>query len=98
MNQVFLKKIIFPLLRPILRKNLFGFSKNLLGFFFVLLGMPTFLQAYIPGESFVSLTDDQGLFSNPAGLSAFDSKGGLLSYEYSEEKVHQLQLGFNLGL
>jgi protease-4 len=97
MNQVFLKKIIFPLLRPILRKNLFGFSKNLLGFFFVLLGMPTFLQAYIPGESFVSLTDDQGLFSNPAGLSAFDSKGGLLSYEYSEEKVHQLQLGFNLG-
>ena len=97
MNQVFLKKIIFPLLRPILRKNLFGFSKNLLGFFFVLLGMPTFLQAYIPGESFVSLTDDQGLFSNPAGVSAFDSKGGLFTYQYSEEKVHQLQLGFNLG-
>ena len=89
MNQVFLKKIISLLVRPILRKGLFGFSKNLFGFFFVLLGIPTVLQAYIPGESFVSLTDDQGLFSNPAGLSAFDSKGGLLSYEYSQEKNHR---------
>lgn len=94
---VFHKKIISLLVRPILRKGLFGFSKNLFGFFFVLLGIPTVLQAYIPGESFVSLTDDQGLFSNPTGLSAFDSKGGLLSYEYSQEKIHQLQLGFNLG-
>ncbi len=96
-KRVFLKKIIFPLLRPILRNGRFHFSKSLSGFIFVLLGMPTFLQAYIPGASYVSLTDDQGLFANPAGVSAFDSKGGLFTYQYSEEKVHQLQLGFNLG-
>lgn len=64
--------------------------------FCILLSIPCFLLAYIPGGTFVSLTDDQGLFANPAGLSAFDSKGGLFSYEYSE-KVHQLQLGFNLS-
>lgn len=60
--------------------------------------LPTLLLAYIPGESFVSLTDEQGLFANPAGLSAFDSRGALVSYEFSPEKVHQLQLGMNLGL
>lgn len=89
--------MISILLRPILRKDFFGFSKNLLGFIFVLLGLPTVLQAYIPGASYVSLTDDQGLFANPAGVSAFDSKGGLFTYQYSEEKIHQMQLGFNLG-
>src|SRR5574344_872271 len=64
---------------------------------FLILGFPSILLAYVPGASYVSLTDDQGLFANPAGVSAFDSKGGLFTYQYSEEKVHQLQLGFNLG-
>jgi hypothetical protein len=73
---VFHKKIISLLVRPILRKGLFGFSKNLFGFFFVLLGIPTVLQAYIPGESFVSLTDDQGLFSNQQGYLLLILKEG----------------------
>ena len=64
---------------------------------FLILGFPSILLAYVPGASYVSLTDDQGLFANPAGVSAFDSKGGLFTYQYSEEKVHQMQLGFNLG-
>ena len=35
--------------------------------------------AYIPGESgFVSLENEHGIWGNPAGLAAFDSKGALI--------------------
>ena len=41
--------------------------------------------AYIPGESgFVSLANEHGIWGNPAGLTAFDSKGALVSYDYDD--------------
>lgn len=98
MIQIFLKIVIILLLLLILRNGRFHFSKSLSRLILILLVLPSLLLAYIPGESFVSLTDEQGLFANPAGLSAFDSRGALVSYEFSPEKVHQLQLGLNLGL
>ena len=52
--------------------------------------------AYIPGETgFVSLEYGHGIFGNPAGLSAFDSKGALVGYQY-DNGVSALSAGVNL--
>ncbi|WP_173384265.1 signal peptide peptidase SppA [Fibrobacter succinogenes] len=52
--------------------------------------------AYIPGESgFVSLDYGHGIFGNPAGLSAFDSKGALLGYQY-DDGISAFRAGVNL--
>ena len=46
----------------------------------------TLAFAYIPGESgFVSLDNEHGIWGNPAGLTAFDSKGALVGYDYDNE-------------
>ena len=68
--------------------------------FLYLLGCLLFLLApafaYLPGESgFVSLEGDHGLFGNPAGLSAFDSRGLLLDYQYDDE-ISRFRAGGNL--
>lgn len=56
-----------------------------------------FSFAYIPGETgFVSLEYGQGIFGNPAGLSAFDSKGALVGYQYSSG-VSAISVGVNLN-
>ena len=52
--------------------------------------------AYIPGESgFVSLENEHGIWGNPAGLSAFDSKGVLVSYDY-DDGIKNFRIGGNL--
>lgn len=52
--------------------------------------------AYLPGESrFVSVDGAHGLFGNPASLSAFDSKGALLGYEY-DDGISDFRVGANL--
>ena len=52
--------------------------------------------AYLPGESgFVSLDGAHGIFGNPAGLSAFDSKGALASYSFNDG-VTEFRAGGNL--
>lgn len=52
--------------------------------------------AYIPGESgFVSLENEHGIWGNPAGVSAFDSKGALLGYDY-DDGVKNFRVGGNL--
>ena len=52
--------------------------------------------AYIPGESgFVSLENEHGIWGNPAGLTAFDSKGALVSYDYDNE-INNFRIGGNL--
>lgn len=52
--------------------------------------------AYIPGESgFVSLENEHGIWGNPAGLAAFDSKGALISYDYDRE-IANFRIGGNL--
>ena len=52
--------------------------------------------AYIPGESgFVSQDGGHGIFGNPASLSAFDSKGALLGYQFDND-VSALRAGVNL--
>ena len=52
--------------------------------------------AYIPGETgFVSLEYGHGIFGNPAGLSAFDSRGALVGYQY-DNGVSALSAGVNL--
>ena len=52
--------------------------------------------AYIPGESgFVSQDGGHGIFGNPASLSAFDSKGVLLGYQF-DDNVSTLRAGANL--
>ena len=54
--------------------------KKILALFFVFTALSF---AYIPGESgFVSLEYEHGIFGNPAGVSAFDSRGALLDYQY----------------
>ena len=53
--------------------------------------------AYIPGESgFVSLENEHGIWGNPAGLTAFDSKGLLLSYDY-DKSIKNFRVGGNLN-
>jgi len=52
--------------------------------------------AYLPGESrFVSLDGAHGVFGNPAGLPALDSKGALTSYQY-DDGITEFRLGGNL--
>ena len=52
--------------------------------------------AYIPGESgFVSLEYGHGIFGNPAGVSAFDSRGALLDYQY-DNGISAFRVGGNL--
>lgn len=52
--------------------------------------------AYLPGESgFASLEGAHGIFGNPAGLSALDSRGALASYEY-DDGVTDFRVGGNL--
>lgn len=52
--------------------------------------------AYLPGESgFVSLEGAHGVFGNPAGLSALDSKGALASY-YFDDCITEFRVGGNL--
>lgn len=52
--------------------------------------------AYIPGESgFVSLENEHGIWGNPAGVSALDSKGALLSYDFNKE-ITNIRVGGNL--
>ncbi|WP_294650756.1 signal peptide peptidase SppA [Fibrobacter succinogenes] len=52
--------------------------------------------AYIPGESgFVSLENEHGIWGNPAGLAAFDSKGALISYDY-DKSIKDFRIGGNL--
>lgn len=52
--------------------------------------------AYIPGESgFVSLENEHGIWGNPAGLAAFDSKGALVSYDY-DNAIKNFRIGGNL--
>ena len=53
--------------------------------------------AYIPGESgFVSLENEHGIWGNPAGLTAFDSKGALISYDY-DKSIKNFRVGGNLN-
>lgn len=53
--------------------------------------------AYIPGESgFVSLENEHGIWGNPAGVSAFDSRGALISYDFDND-ITQVRAGGNLG-
>lgn len=62
----------------------------------LVLGVASFALAHIPGESdFVSLEYGQGVFGNPAALSAFDSKGALISYDY-DNGISDLRIGGNL--
>lgn len=52
--------------------------------------------AYLPGESdFVSLENSHGIWGNPAGMAAFDSKGALTSYDY-DDGISRFRLGGNL--
>lgn len=67
---------------------------RLLGF--LALALAGAALAYIPGESgFVSLENEHGIWGNPAGVSAFDSKGALVSYDYDNE-VSNFRIGGNL--
>ena len=62
----------------------------------LLLFCATYALAYIPGESgFVSLENEHGIWGNPAGLAAFDSKGALASYDYDKE-INNFRIGGNL--
>ena len=62
----------------------------------LLLFCAAYALAYIPGESgFVSLENEHGIWGNPAGLAAFDSKGALVSYDYDDE-INNFRIGGNL--
>ena len=75
------------------RESPCSFFLNLLECVLFLLA-PAF--AYLPGESgFVSLEGAHGIFGNPAGLTAFDSWGTLLDYQYDDE-ISQFRVGGNL--
>lgn len=53
--------------------------------------------AYLPGESgFSSLEGAHGIWGNPAGLAAFDSKGALVSYDY-DNGISDVRIGGNLN-
>jgi len=55
-----------------------------------------FAHAYLPGEShFASLEGAHGLFGNPAGMAAFDSKGALVDYQY-DDGISEFRIGGNL--
>lgn len=61
-----------------------------------LIGMVGSAFAYVPGESgFTSLEGAHGIWGNPAGLGAFDSKGALVSYDY-DDGISDVKIGGNL--
>lgn len=63
---------------------------------FILLLWAGMAFAYIPGESgFVSLENEHGIWGNPAGVAAFDSKGALASYDY-DDGIRNFRIGGNL--
>ena len=65
-------------------------------FIIPLFAFTTSVFAYLPGESgFVSLDGGHGVFGNPAGRSALDSKGALLTYQY-DDGITELRVGGNL--
>lgn len=52
--------------------------------------------AYLPGErSFPSLPNSNGLFGNPAWLSAFDSPGAILNFGRTKGDVYEISTGFH---
>ena len=62
----------------------------------LLLLCAAYALAYIPGESgFVSLENEHGIWGNPAGVSAFDSKGALVGYDY-DNRINHFRVGGNL--
>lgn len=70
---------------------LFKLTRNVL--FLCLAGVAF---AYIPGESgFVSLENEHGIWGNPAGVTALDSKGALVSYDFDKE-ITDVRFGGNL--
>lgn len=73
--------------------------KNKRGLKLCLLGMVATVSAvfaYLPGESgFTSTADAHGIWGNPAGLAAFDSKGALASYDY-DNGISDVKIGGNL--
>lgn len=70
------------------------FSVRKIAWIFLVAAVSAF--AYLPGMSaFVSLEGDHGLFGNPAGLSALDSKGALVEYQY-DDGISDFRLGGNL--
>lgn len=73
--------------------------KNKRGLKLCLLGMVATVSAvfaYVPGESgFTSLEGAHGIWGNPAGLAAFDSKGALASYDY-DNGISDVKIGGNL--
>ena len=74
------------------RKNLFGFAPAAL----LLCFFASASHAYLPGEpGFVSLENEHGIWGNPAGVAAFDSRGFLLGYDY-DKGVTDLRAGANL--
>ncbi|MCF0221210.1 MAG: signal peptide peptidase SppA [Fibrobacter sp.] len=65
-------------------------------YLFVISLLPGLSHAYLPGESgFTSLEGAHGIWGNPAGLSALDSKGALASYDY-DDGVSEIKIGGNL--
>ena len=55
-----------------------------------------FSFAYIPGESgFVSLENEHGIWGNPAGVTALDSKGALVGFDY-DDGTRYFRIGGNL--
>ena len=69
---------------------------QLLSFAVAFTALSAISYAYLPGESgFVSLDGAHGVFGNPAGLSALDSKGALASY-YFDDGITEFRVGGNL--
>lgn len=63
-------------------------------FSILILGVTAF--AYLPGDrSFPSLANSNGLFGNPAGISAFDSPGALLNFGRTKDGVYEFSTGFH---
>lgn len=63
----------------------------------LLIGVVSSASAYLPGESgFVSLDNEHGIWGNPASVSAFDSKGVLLGYDF-DNGLTDIRVGGNLG-
>ena len=63
-------------------------------FSILILGTASF--AYLPGDrNFPSLANSNGLFGNPAGISAFDSPGALLNFGRAKGGVYEFSTGFH---
>lgn len=61
------------------------------------LAVASYSFAYLPGESgFTSLDGAHGIWGNPAGLAAFDSKGAVASYDY-DNGISDIRVGGNLN-